>query len=120
MIKTEEFILIVDGLGLLAALKIAMEIMMTNRRDIYGDGHGFVNVPVGRKRDVTPYRYTYDTNFPSHSKPFLGLYDSPEGRYSVIIWRANRVIDELQFITRDGAAPHYIPDPIAWAELPEQ
>lgn len=92
---------------------------MKNSRDIHGDGHGFVDVPVGRK-PAPAYRYNYDlTRIPMGNEPFLGLYNANGVKRSVIIWRAAKPTEGLRFLTLEGSPhPHYMPDPIAWSELP--
>lgn len=96
---------------------------MTNSRDIYGDGHGFVDVPVGRRVDLS-YRFNYNLKGLDAfevGEDFLGLYillphSKPAAR---ILWRATRAEGEFRFVTRHGSEdPHYVEDPIAWARMP--
>jgi hypothetical protein len=96
---------------------------MKNTRDIHGDGHGFVGVSVGRptlaKRD---YRFNYDLDkLPTHDKPFLGLFIvsdesvKPPVVEPRIIKRA-KPHRNLRFTSYENH--YYMPDPIAWAEIP--
>lgn len=98
--------------------------MRHNPRDVHGDGHGFVDVPVvQRKREVTvAYKFDYNLQmldtFP-RGEEFLGLYDIDGTRMVRIIFRAKQRTEGLRFLTRHGSEhPHYIQDPIAWARLP--
>lgn len=100
-----------------------------HRRDIFGDGHGFVNVSQGGPRSTgrvpivdAEYRFRADLhNIPMDNKPFLGLYGQVGGeKRAVIIWRATKPTAGLRFLTLEGSqAPHYVTDPLAWAELPK-
>lgn len=94
--------------------------MNRNPRDVHGDGHGFVDVPVGRKPEG--YRFNPDlSKIPMSNEPFLGLYGQVGGvKRAVIIWRASKPTAGLRFLTLEGShAPHYMTDPLAWAELPK-
>ena len=100
---------------------------MKNPRDIYGDGHGFRAVsqggPPARKREVQMRRHAFTRDkrkLPVNKEPFLGLYEHPGGeRFAMIIWRAEQPTAGLNFLTLHGSAhPHYVTDPIGWADLP--
>lgn len=106
--------------------------MRPNRRDIFGDGHGFVAASQGGPRasrrtveiKTEQYRFNYDvTKLPRHKKPFLGLYDINGQKEVHIIWRADKPQRTkkgmLHFLTWEASEhPHFLEDPIAWAEMP--
>jgi hypothetical protein len=101
---------------------------MKNPRDIYDDGHGFRAVSQGgspaRRREVMVHRYAFSRDVrkrPRHNRPFLGLYETSTGDKEVfIIWRADKPEAGLHFLTWERSEfPHYIQDPIAWAEFPD-
>lgn len=94
-------------------------------RDAYGDGHGF-RAPARREKLAIKPRFSYDlTGLDQFKKgeEFLGLYELPDGKKVVnIIFRAAQRIEAggLRFLTRYGSQhPHYVNDPIAWAEIPK-
>lgn len=99
--------------------------MKPNSRDHYGDGHGFRSPERREKLTVSP-RFSYDlTRLDKFARgeEFLGLYVLPDGKKVInIIFRARQRNEEggLRFLTRYGSQhPHYVTDPIAWAELPK-
>lgn len=102
--------------------------MKRNPRDIHGDGHGFRAVsqggpPAGRKKEVRMLRNAFTRDLrklPTNTKPFLGLYEDGVGqKFVMIIWRADTPTAGLNYLTLHGSQhPHYVADPIGWADLP--
>jgi hypothetical protein len=100
--------------------------MTRNPRDIHGDGHGFVDVPVGRRTPMPVEleqlrqrtRFNYDlTALPTHKKPFLGLYRTEADAFEPMIILRAPPHRGLNFVSYTNH--HYVWDPIAWAELPD-
>lgn len=98
--------------------------MTRNPRDIHGDGHGFVDVPIVSARNPPrrEYRFNFDLDqLPTHDKPFLGLYVvSDESVHPPVveprIIRRVKPHRDLRFQSFENL--HYLADPIAWAEMP--
>jgi len=100
--------------------------MKPNSKDAFGDGHGFRTVAPQRreKKMYVSARFNYDlTRLDTFKKgeEFLGLYELPDGKkVARIIFRASQHTEGLRFLTRHGSQhPHYVNDPLAWAELPK-
>jgi hypothetical protein len=99
---------------------------MTNRnpRDIHGDGHGFVDVPIGRRPKVVTVevqsRWNYDlTKMPTSTEhPFVGLYQGRAGEYEArLVIRAVKPHHGLGLMSYENA--HYMTDPLAFYEIPK-
>lgn len=98
--------------------------MTQNPRDVHGDGHGFVNVPIGRPALAQrEYRFNYDLDkLPTHPKPFLALYVVSDESVKPPVLEPRIVIRAkphrgLRLSSYENH--HYLADPIAWAELPK-
>lgn len=108
--------------------------MRPSRRDAFGDGHGFLVSSRRRTveiRTTEPYRFNYNIlelpkRLRDHHKPvhFLGLYEINGQKEVHIIWAGKTAsvgagAPSVRFLTWDCSEhPHYINDPIAWAEMP--
>lgn len=92
--------------------------MNKNPRDIHGDGHGFVDVPIGRKPRGAGY-WNYDlTRMPLQSKhPFVGLYKGPHNEHEPrLVIAADTTHHGFRLMSYENN--HYMTDPLAWAEIP--
>lgn len=110
---TEDFYILTSLLGVLAVVAMLhlTEEPMTEK--------------ASRKRVVevrTPRAaFTQDQRkMPHDTKPFLGLYEANGKKEVYIIWRARKPEAGLNFLTNEGSQhPHYLTDPIAWADIPD-
>lgn len=91
---------------------------MSNRRDIHGDGHGFVDVPIGRPAQPKPkWNFEIERMPLNTDHPFVGLYVGPDQvKEARLVRRAPFKHRGLRLLSYENN--HYMTDPLAWAEIP--